>query len=86
MLGTNFSEDNFLKLTEKVDHDILLCVSPVIGKYNGVSPRAASVRLLQLEGEVFAVHLQVVVGPGDLGPLLVEDLGSELPARHGVEN
>ena len=74
------------KLTEEVDHDVLLCVSPVIGKYNGVSPRAASVRLLQLEGEVFAVHLQVVVGPGDLGPLLVEDLGSELPARHGVEN
>ena len=76
----------FLELTEKIDQDILLCISPVIGKYNGVSPRAASVRLLELEGEILSVHLQFVLSPGHLGPLLVEDLGSEFPTRHGVKN
>ena len=80
------SWQQFLKLTEKVDHDVLLCLSPVIGKYQGVSPRAASVRLLELEGEILSVHLQFVLSPGHLGPLLVEDLGSEFPTRHGVKN
>ena len=66
--------------TLELDVDVCSSFFSVVTKHQGVFPRLVSGWPLEVECEVIPINVEVVFGERHFDPILVEDLGGQLPA------